>query len=1274
MKKLLTSLSLVLLGLAAISCYDDSALWDSLDDHEERISALETACKEMNSNITSIQSLLEASSTGDPITSVTPLKEGDVEVGYTFTFASGKTINVYHGKDGADGEDGAAGAAPQVGIAVEDGVHYWTVNGDWVLDAEGKKVPAYGENGVTPKLKVEDGKWYVSYDAGASWEAIAVAVDAETQDSIFASVTYDDDYVYFTLVTGETITIARSGGLDLIFPGGTDISFFPGESFRIEYKIVGGDENTQIVAMTGNGWVAKVNKVDAASGYLDITAPLQFYDGEVVLLVSDGHDKTIVRTLVFKEGVLLLANSSYEVGCEASTVEISYTTDLNYYIYIDSAYDWITFPSDTKSEMREESFKLNVAENTSNRARFAEVYFVNNNGYIINVVSIYQYGQPYDAWYIAGGFNDWTTGDENYKMVRDGEWFVLKGFTCQDTPLKFNCGSWDDVRSGRFIASDFATLLDSYSDNMNVPAGTYDVYMDVNATCVYFMTPGKTPGDLTETRKFEAGDYWIVAENMVAAPVAETAAYGWLYMAPFVYDDKGLITSDAANVFTFAEAEGGFTIQDSYGRYLYQTGSYNSFNVSYDLPTEGHVWTVAYNEDGTALVTNVAKGKVMQYSYTYASFGAYPEYAEDRILPYLQPAVAPNQPSQPVSGWSVIGAFNDWNGDVWFEADEATGYLVARGIAFEAEQCFKLRKDGTWDVNLGADAAEYPYHVTLGEPVALVANGMDMQVPAAGVYDFYFDESASTVIVVNAGESLGGETVVTATVAEFLAAAEGETWYQLTGKITNLNNTTYGNFDLVDDSGSVYVYGLTATPVEKNDKSFSTLGLKEGDIVTLNGKRASYNGNPQVGGPAYYVSHEAAAEAYSPDGIQWVFDWTPLGTQAIFDFGVTGPGRFYFAYDMGALDESYAGVWYPFYQGSYTVEAVEGTTGVVKLTLEDPYDGTTFDAELPYVMASADSATFDTSAIEDMLEMASVTAVASAEKIVIAVEDSEGLADGEYWIVAEGKVAVPVSGNYGYIQVADAVDGKSTAANAFTFTQVDLGLYTIQDSNGRYYYMTGTYNSFNLSDTDEGTDAYLWEVYNSGNGQYVIMNYDTGKFIQYDPSYNSYGSYSDERGVLPALVLAEDPIAEPEPEEPSGDAAQYATNVTCTTVSSAYVDGVATVNGVADVFTLKLGTSKLYGEATITLPAGTTQVDYYAVGWKGKASKLEFSLADGTVMGTQEIAANEGATGTPPYTITVTDSDHYTFALPAALEAETVVTVKTVETGYRAITFGIQAK
>jgi uncharacterized Zn-binding protein involved in type VI secretion len=107
-------------------------------------------------------------------------------------------------------------------------------------------------------------------------------------------------------------------------------------------------------------------------------------------------------------------------------------------------------------------------------------------------------------------------------------------------------------------------------------------------------------------------------------------------------------------------------------------------------------------------------------------------------------------------------------------------------------------------------------------------------------------------------------SILEMSIKDFLAQPESPTaLYRLTGKVTNLAKSDYGNFDLVDATGKVYVYGLTATKVEKNDKSFPTLGIQEGDMVTLIGTRAAYKGTPQVGGPAYHVSHTTHTDVAS---------------------------------------------------------------------------------------------------------------------------------------------------------------------------------------------------------------------------------------------------------------------------------------------------------------------------------------------------------------------------------------------------------------------------
>lgn len=85
----------------------------------------------------------------------------------------------------------------------------------------------------------------------------------------------------------------------------------------------------------------------------------------------------------------------------------------------------------------------------------------------------------------------------------------------------------------------------------------------------------------------------------------------------------------------------------------------------------------------------------------------------------------------------------------------------------------------------------------------------------------------------------------TLTVAEFLEKSVDESvYYTLKGTITSVANTTYGNFDLTDDTGTVYIYGLMSEDGATN-KYWATSGAKLGDDIVISVPRADYNGTPQ---------------------------------------------------------------------------------------------------------------------------------------------------------------------------------------------------------------------------------------------------------------------------------------------------------------------------------------------------------------------------------------------------------------------------------------------
>ena len=211
MKKLLAFAALFAV-VALTSCkYDDDDLWNSVHGLENRVAKLEELCKQMNTNISSLQTIVTALQNNVYVTGTTPLMKDGKEIGYTITFSKGNPITIYHGKDGQDGEDGIT---PTISVKKDtDGVYYWTLNGEFIV-VDGGKIQAEGKdgtNGTTPQFKIENDYWFVSYDNGANWTQLGKATgeDGIGGDSMFSGVDYktSTDYVIFTLADGTQIKL-----------------------------------------------------------------------------------------------------------------------------------------------------------------------------------------------------------------------------------------------------------------------------------------------------------------------------------------------------------------------------------------------------------------------------------------------------------------------------------------------------------------------------------------------------------------------------------------------------------------------------------------------------------------------------------------------------------------------------------------------------------------------------------------------------------------------------------------------------------------------------------------------------------------------------------------------------------------------------------------------------------------------------------------------------------------------------------------------------------
>ena len=212
--------------------YDDSELRGDIENLEGRITALEEWQKSVNTDIRSLQNLVAALEDKDYVTAVTPLEDG---TGYVISFLKSGNITIKHGEQGEKGEDGTT---PVISVKQDsDGKHYWTVNGEWLLD-NGNKMPVTGEKGdkgadaIAPQVRIntDTNLWEISTDGGKTWTSTGIKATGDKGntgaqgpqgDAIFAKdgidYTSDHDNVIFTLVDGTKITLPRTSALTVGF-------------------------------------------------------------------------------------------------------------------------------------------------------------------------------------------------------------------------------------------------------------------------------------------------------------------------------------------------------------------------------------------------------------------------------------------------------------------------------------------------------------------------------------------------------------------------------------------------------------------------------------------------------------------------------------------------------------------------------------------------------------------------------------------------------------------------------------------------------------------------------------------------------------------------------------------------------------------------------------------------------------------------------------------------------------------------------------------------
>lgn len=327
-------------GLLSSCKYDDSELIGRVDNLEDRLAKLEEQCKQINANINSLQTIVSALENAHQITSVSELVENGKKVGYKIEFRKRDSIYIYHGKDGTDGSGGTSDYVPQISVEKDkDGIYYWTLDGSWLTDKDGNKIKAVGldgkdgqdgedgadgsdgtngsngsngRDGVTPKLRINEGNWEVSYNNGSSWEVLGSATGG-TAECPITNVEIKGNHVIFTLGTGEEFKVPLFNGISITFDK-TEIGMDAGSTIDLAYTLTGSSDVK--VSAIGEGVRTSVNQ---ATKTLTITTDANFEGGKVLVHATDGNNVATVELTITKEVITYIEYEATEkLSCEGA--------------------------------------------------------------------------------------------------------------------------------------------------------------------------------------------------------------------------------------------------------------------------------------------------------------------------------------------------------------------------------------------------------------------------------------------------------------------------------------------------------------------------------------------------------------------------------------------------------------------------------------------------------------------------------------------------------------------------------------------------------------------------------------------------------------------------------------------------------------------------------------------------------------------------------------------------------------------------------------------
>lgn len=341
-------------------------------------------------------------------------------------------------------------------------------------------------------------------------------------------------------------------------------------------------------------------------------------------------------------------------------------------------------------------------------------------------------------------------------------------------------------------------------------------------------------------------------------------------------NDKLSVVINSASAYTFTKIDGENTFEATNVTLADGTNTFHAlYPYNNNIASIDNETGLAKNTKGENLYINIPSQeassqnainstshiKGVMYGYTEADLTETPSIQMHQLTALLKIAVTNNH-TEPITvrsitvstdaqGQFLSGTFyiNLKDGSIESSGDSYTFSSTTLGVTGVT---METGKTGTFWVSAN------PFSVPVGSHLTISVETDKGSVTDERSYEQALNFDAGTVNTAEFDFSDPKQTIEKLTVAEFLAKEVDEnTYYELTGTVSNISSDYHGNFDLVDETGSVYVYGISSVKGAGDKNVLANLGIKAGDAITICGTRGEYGSTVEVMN-AYYISHIAA--------------------------------------------------------------------------------------------------------------------------------------------------------------------------------------------------------------------------------------------------------------------------------------------------------------------------------------------------------------------------------------------------------------------------------